>query len=127
MSSLRTPLKNALGLGSARTGAHHFIVQRLTAAALLLLGAWFIWTVLRLLRLDHASAHALVAEPLNATLLLAFVVAVFWHAQLGLQVVIEDYVHARAVEITLQLLLTFLCALGALASLYAIARIALLA
>ncbi len=125
MSSLRTPLKNALGLGSAKAGVHHFIVQRLTAAALLLLGAWFVWTVLRLLRLDHASAHALVAQPLNATLLLAFVVAVFWHAQLGLQVVIEDYVHARGTQLLLQVALKFLCFLGAAVSVLAILKIAL--
>jgi succinate dehydrogenase / fumarate reductase membrane anchor subunit len=123
--SLRSPLKNALGLGSARQGAHHFVVQRLTAVALLLLGGWFVWTVLALLHLDHAGAHALVAQPWNAILLLAFVVAVFWHAQLGLQVVIEDYVHARGSQLALQVAVKFLCFLGAAASVLAILRIAL--
>src|SRR5690606_34691065 len=89
-SLMRTPLKKALGLGSARSGRHHFVVQRVTALALVLLGAWFAWTVLRLLQLDHAGAHALVAQPLNALLMLAFVVATFWDAQLGLQVVVGD-------------------------------------
>jgi len=125
MSSLRTPLKNALGLGSARQGAHHFIVQRVTALALVFLGAWFVWTVLSLLHLDYAGAHALVARPLNAVLLLAFVVTVFWHAQLGLQVVIEDYVHARGSQLALQIAVKFLCFLGAAASVLAILRIAL--
>ena len=125
MSSLRTPLKNALGLGSARQGAHHFIVQRVTALALVFLGAWFVWTVLSLLHLDYAGAHALVARPLNAVLLLAFVVTVFWHAQLGLQVVIEDYVHARGSQLALQLTVKFLCFLGAAASVLAILKIAL--
>jgi succinate dehydrogenase / fumarate reductase membrane anchor subunit len=125
MSSLRTPLKNALGLGSARQGSHHFIVQRVTAVALVLLGAWFVWTVLSLLHLDHAGAHALVAQPLNAVLLLAFVVSVFWHAQLGLQVVIEDYVHARGSQLALQIAVKFLCFLGAAASVLAILKIAL--
>jgi len=125
MSSLRTPLKNALGLGSARQGAHHFITQRVTAVALVLLGAWFVWTVLSLLHLDYAGAHALVAQPCNAVLLLAFVVTVFWHAQLGLQVVIEDYVHARGSQLALQLTVKFLCFLGAAASVLAILKIAL--
>lgn len=125
MSSLRTPLKNALGLGSARQGAHHFITQRVTAVALVLLGAWFVWTVLSLLHLDYAGAHALVAQPCNAVLLLAFVVTVFWHAQLGLQVVIEDYVHARGSQLALQIAVKFLCFLGAAASVLAILKIAL--
>jgi len=125
MSSLRTPLKNALGLGSARQGAHHFIVQRVTAVALVLLGGWFVWTVLSLMHLDYAGARALVAQPCNAVLLLAFVVAVFWHAQLGLQVVIEDYVHARGLQLALQLAVKFLCFLGAAASVLAILKIAL--
>jgi succinate dehydrogenase / fumarate reductase membrane anchor subunit len=123
--SLRSPLKNALGLGSARQGAHHFIIQRVTAVALVLLGGWFVWTVLSLLHLDYAGARALVAQPCNAVLLLAFVVTVFWHAQLGLQVVIEDYVHARGSQLALQLAVKFLCFLGAAASVLAILRIAL--
>ena len=122
---LRTPLKNALGLGSARQGSHHFIVQRLTAAALVLLGLWFVWTVLKLLHLDYAGAHALVAQPCNAVLLLAFVVTAFWHAQLGLQVVIEDYVHARGSQLVLQVAVKFLCFIGAAASVLAILKIAL--
>jgi succinate dehydrogenase / fumarate reductase membrane anchor subunit len=125
MSSLRTPLKRALGLGSARQGAHHFIIQRVTAVALVLLGGWFVWTVLSLLHLDYAGARALVAQPCNAVLLLAFVVTVFWHAQLGLQVVIEDYVHARGSQLALQLGVKFLCFLGAAASVLAILKIAL--
>jgi succinate dehydrogenase / fumarate reductase membrane anchor subunit len=125
MSTLRTPLKKAIGLGSAKHGVHHFIVQRITAVALMLLGLWFIWLVLKLLHLDYAGAHALVAQPLNAVLMLAFVVAVFWHAQLGLQVVIEDYVHTHGLQLLLQIAVKFLCFLGAAASVLAVIRIAL--
>lgn len=125
MSSLRTPLKNALGLGSAKQGAHHFIVQRLTAVALLLLSLWFVWTVLGALHGDYATARALVAQPFNAVLMLAFIVAVFWHAQLGLQVVVEDYVHTRWLEVALQIAIKFLCFLGGVASALAVIRIAL--
>jgi len=121
----RTPLKDAIGLGSAKQGLHHFVVQRITAVALLLLVPWLAWTVLRLLHLDAAGAHALVAQPCNAVLLLAFVVAVFWHAQLGLQVVIEDYVHTRGTQLALQVAVKFLCFLGGAACALAILKIAL--
>jgi succinate dehydrogenase / fumarate reductase membrane anchor subunit len=121
----RTPLKNAVGLGSARHGVHHFIVQRVTAVALALLGLWFIWLVLKMLHLDYSGAHALIAQPCNAVLMLAFVVAVFWHAQLGLQVVVEDYVHAPAFALVTQIAIKFLCFLGAAASVLAVLRIAL--
>jgi succinate dehydrogenase / fumarate reductase membrane anchor subunit len=122
---MRTPLKSALGLGSAKAGRHHFVVQRVTAVALVLLGAWVAWTVLRLLQLDHVGAHALVAEPANAVLMVAFVVATFWHAQLGLQVVLEDYVHDHGMQLLLQLAVRFLCFLGAAAGVLAVIRIAL--
>jgi succinate dehydrogenase / fumarate reductase, membrane anchor subunit len=125
MSTLRTPLKKAVGLGSARHGVHHFIVQRITAVALMLLGFWFVWLVLELLHLDYAGARALLAQPLNAVLMLAFVVAAFWHAQLGIQVVIEDYVHAHGLQLLLQIAIKFLCFLGAAASVLAVIRIAL--
>lgn len=125
MSSLRTPLKKAVALGSAKHGVHHFIVQRITAVALMLLGFWFIWLVLKLVHLDHAQAHALVAQPFNAVLMLAFVVAAFWHAQLGLQVVIEDYVHTHGLQLVLQIAVKFLCFLGAAACVLAVIRIAL--
>jgi len=122
---LRTPIKIARGLGSAKHGAHHFMVQRITAVALLFLGVWFVWLVLAMLHADYRAAHALIASPLNAVLMLAFVVALFWHAQLGLQVVIEDYVHTRWLELSLQILVKFLCFLGAAASVLAVIRIAL--
>lgn len=122
---MRTPLKKALGLGSARSGRHHFMVQRVTAIALVLLGTWFVWIVLRLLQLDHAGAHALIAEPCNAVLMLAFVVATFWHAQLGLQVVVEDYVHGHGMQLLLQVSIRLLCFLGAAAGVLAVIRIAL--
>ncbi|MEO7064947.1 MAG: succinate dehydrogenase, hydrophobic membrane anchor protein [Dokdonella sp.] len=121
----RTPLKVATGLGSAKHGVQHFMAQRLTALALALLSVWFIWLVLKMLHLDYPAAHALVAQPWNAILMLAFVIAVFWHAQLGLQVVVEDYVHTHGWQLALQIAIKFLCFLGAAASVFAILRIAL--
>ena len=96
--NLRTPLKRVRGLGSAKSGTHHFIVQRITALALVPLVLWTIWFALRLMHADYAQARALVHQPLNAVLAIAFVIALFWHAQLGVQVVLEDYVHTRWLE-----------------------------
>lgn len=122
---LRNPLKRALGLGSAQSGVGHWWTQRVTAAALVLLGLWFVITVLGLLHADYATARATVAKPWNAVLLIAFLVTAFWHAVLGLQVVIEDYVHTRWKEVSLLVAIKFLAVLGALASVLAVLRIAL--
>ena len=123
--SLRTPLKRAVGLGSAKHGVHHFMLQRMTAVALIPLALWFIWIALSMIRLDFAGAHALIANPFNAVLMIAFVVSVFWHAQLGIQVVLEDYVHSAGLQLALQLAVKFLCFLAVLASVLAVIRIAL--
>jgi succinate dehydrogenase / fumarate reductase membrane anchor subunit len=72
---------------------------------------------------DVTAVRAAVATPWRATLLLAFLWSTFWHAQLGLQVVVEDYVHAAWLELTLQVLIKFACALAAIASAFAIGRI----
>jgi len=122
---LRNPLKRARGLGSAQSGVGHWWVQRLTAAALVLLSLWFVSMLLGLLHADYATAKAAVAKPWNALLLIAFAIAAFWHAVLGLQVVIEDYVHTRWKEVVLLALIKFLAVLGALASVLAVLRIAL--
>ncbi|GAB2550745.1 succinate dehydrogenase, hydrophobic membrane anchor protein [Rhodanobacter koreensis] len=121
----RNPLKTARGLGSSQSGVGHWWTQRVTAAALVLLGLWFVATVLCLLHADYATAHAAVARPWNALLLIAFVLTMFWHAVLGLQVVIEDYVHIRWKEVVLLVAIKFLAVLGALASVLAVLRIAL--
>ena len=122
---LRTPLKIARGLGSSQSGVGHWWTQRVTAAALVLLGLWFVATVLCLLHADYATARASIARPWNALLFIAFVVTMFWHAVLGLQVVIEDYVHTRWKEVALMVAIKFLAVLGALASVLAVLRIAL--
>ena len=121
----RNPLKTARGLGSSQSGVGHWWTQRVTAAALVLLGIWFVVTVLCLLHADYATARAAVAKPWNALLLIAFVLTMFWHAVLGLQVVIEDYVHTRWKEVALLVTMKFLAVMGALASVLAVLRIAL--
>ena len=123
--NLRDPLAQARGLGSAKDGSRHWWVQRLTAVALMLLVPWFVWLALSLIGADQFTVRATIGQPLNATLMLAFVFALFWHAQLGVQVVIEDYVHTRWLEVTSQVLVKFFCIMGALASAFAIVRVAL--
>ena len=122
---MRTPLKNARGLGSARHGTHHFVIQRITAIALLVLVIYFVALLISLLGADYATARAAVAEPVNAILLSTFLIAMFWHGQLGMQVVIEDYVHPPGKAMVFQVVVIFVCVLAAVASIFAVVRIAL--
>jgi succinate dehydrogenase / fumarate reductase membrane anchor subunit len=125
MSRYRTPLKNVRGLGAAKTGTEHFVQQRLTATALVGLGIWFVLFVLSLLHADYATATVAIAKPWNAVLLVGFLIAAFWHAQIGLQVILEDYIHNNLLALALQVSVKFIAALGAIVSVIAVARIAL--
>mgnify|MGYP000490871896 CR=1 FL=1 len=122
--SLQTPLGRVRGLGSAHSGTHHWWLQRLTAVALVPLTVYFLWLLLVLVGADQDQAREMLAKPRNAILLAAFVIALFWHAQLGLQVVIEDYIHVRWQELSLQIFVRFATLLAALIALMAIGRIA---
>jgi len=121
---LRTPLKRARGLGAAKSGTDHFWKQRVTAIILAPLAIWFVYTLISLVGVDLHTARAIIAKPWNAIIFSVFLVTMFWHARLGIQMVIEDYIHSRKVEIALFFVINFLFGLGAVASLYAIARIA---
>jgi len=120
----RTPLKRVRGLGSAKSGVAHWWRQRITAIVLIVLIPWLVGLFVSFVGADAESARQAVARPWNTVALMAFVIAGFWHAKLGMQVVIEDYVHVRWLEVTLQVLVTLVCALAALASLYALIHIA---
>jgi succinate dehydrogenase / fumarate reductase membrane anchor subunit len=120
--SLRNPLSRAKGLGSAKGGTTHWWHQRLTAIALALLTPWFVVFSVCLLGAGQDQVRAAIADPLSAVFLSAFVLSLFWHAQLGLQVVVEDYIHG-AFEVFLQVAIKFVCVLAAIASLLAIGRI----
>jgi succinate dehydrogenase / fumarate reductase membrane anchor subunit len=124
-AQFRTPLKIANGLGSAKSGVHHFMALRITSVALIALGLWVVWIALEALHMDYAAARALIAKPWNAVLMIAFLITSFWHTQLGLQVVIEDYVHSKGLELASQIAIKFVCFLGAAASVLAVIRIAL--
>jgi succinate dehydrogenase / fumarate reductase membrane anchor subunit len=119
---LRSPLGRARGLGSARAGSHHWWAQRLTAVALVPLTLWFIWSVLHLTGARQDDVADFLGSPVNLALMLALIVATFHHLQLGLQVVIEDYVHHDGLKLAsvlamkgLCILLGLICAISALA------------
>jgi len=121
---LRTPLKRARGRGAGKTGTEHFWQQRLTAIILIPLVLWFVFTVVSLIGADINTARMTISKPWNAILFAVFILTMFWHMRLGVQVVIEDYVHTRALEIALICILNFICGLGAISAIYALARIA---
>jgi succinate dehydrogenase / fumarate reductase membrane anchor subunit len=124
-NTLRTPLKNVRGLGSAQSGVRHWWLQRVTAMALVPLSLWLLWLCAGLARADYAAVRVAIGQPAHAVLLVALVVSLFWHGALGLQVVIEDYIHTRWQEVALQVAVRFGAFLAAVACLFAIARIAL--
>lgn len=123
--SFRTPLARARGHGAARRGTSHFWAQRVTAVALLPLCAWFVYSMVALGDSRHEVVHAWVAQPAAALLFGAFVVGLFHHAQLGLQVVIEDYVHTPWLKVASLMLLKLLAILLAAAAVLALLRITL--
>ncbi len=125
MSDLRNPLQRARGAGSARSGVQHWWRQRVTATALFFLGIWFLLLVLALMHGGYDAARTTLAHPVNAALMVAFVIALFWHLQLGVQVIIEDYVHTRWLEVVLQVAVRFFAVLAALLAIIAVLRIAL--
>jgi|UPI00054E0F50 succinate dehydrogenase / fumarate reductase membrane anchor subunit len=105
--SLRSPISRARGLGSAKEGVSHWWVQRLTALALIPLGIWFVASVVSLAGADHAAIAQWLSTPFTLGALSLTLVAAFYHAALGLQVVIEDYIHTKAVKVTLIILIQF--------------------
>ena len=124
MTSLRHPIGRVRGLGSAKEGSGHWLHQRFSSLALVPLSIWFLWSMLSLDG-SYADARTFVAQPMNAALLIAFALVTFHHTKAGLQVVIEDYIHTRWLEVTLQVANLFLNLLAALVSVFAIVRIAL--
>jgi succinate dehydrogenase / fumarate reductase membrane anchor subunit len=105
--SFRSPLGRARGLGSAKDGTHHWWIQRITAVALIPLTIWFMISVIALAGSDYAQFLAFVRHPLWATMLILTIAIAFHHGQLGLQVVIEDYVHQEGWKIALLLAVKF--------------------
>jgi len=122
--SLRSPLSQARGLGSAKEGVGHWWVQRLTAIALIPLSLWFVVSVARFPLLDHATMVAWIKAPLVAVALVLFFLAMIHHAALGVQVVIEDYVGNEGTKLVSIVLVKFALYAIAAASVFAVLKIA---
>lgn len=124
-SNLNTPLSRVTGLGSAKEGVHHWIAQRLTAIALVPLLLWFVYSLICIAGADYADAVAWVSSPLNTAMLVLLVIAMFYHGALGIQVIIEDYVHQECTKIGVLVTLKLVMFAIATAAILAILRIAL--
>lgn len=120
-----TGIGRVRGLGSAKSGAHHWLVHRMTAVGNLFLVTWFVVSLVRLPSLDYATLTGWLASPLAAVPLALMILSVFWHIKLGMQVVIEDYVHDDALKIGAIILLNFYAIGGGALALFSLLKLAL--
>ena len=125
IDTMRSYLGRARGLGAARSGVHHWWMQRLTSLALLPLTLWFVWSLAHLAGAPYANVRAWAGGPVHATLLLALIAATFEHMHLGVQVVAEDYIHTRAIQLTVVVAVKAVSALLALAAAIAVLKLAI--
>ena len=124
VTPLRSPLGRAIGLGSAKEGVEHWWLQRITAVALVPLSLWFVIAIIRLVGADSDSVRDWVGNPLPATMLVLLLIATFYHASLGLQVVIEDYIHAELTKLGLVVIVRLGCFALAVAGMFAVLSMA---
>jgi succinate dehydrogenase / fumarate reductase membrane anchor subunit len=120
-----TSLGRVRGLGAAHSGAHHWLVIRYTAIGSLLLSVWLGVSLLLLPNFHFETVHEWLARPVSATAMGLFVIVNVWHARLGMQVVIEDYVHEQANKFACITLLNLLAFAGAAFGLFCVVRLAL--
>ena len=120
----RTPLARVRGLGSAKSGTHHWWMQRLTAIALVPLSLWFVASLIVVVTAQHSVVVEWLHSPLVAILCCALIVAIFYHGQLGLQVVVEDYIHTEWLKLVSIVVMKLASLLLATACLFAVLSIA---
>lgn len=121
--AMRTPLKNVRHLGSAKEGADHFWKQRVTGVANLFLGIFLIALIVKLAGADHATVKATIANPLFGLPLLLLALSAAIHMRLGMQVIIEDYIHGEGLKIVLLMLNTFFAIIVGAASIFAVLKL----
>jgi succinate dehydrogenase / fumarate reductase membrane anchor subunit len=119
-----TDLGRVRGLGSAKDGVHHWWLQRVTAVSNLVLMLWFIFSLVRLPSLDYSSVTLWLRQPVAAVPMILLIATVFWHLRLGVQVLLEDYVHGST-RVVGMLALNFYTVAGAAAAVFAVLKIAL--
>ena len=122
--SLRSPLGRVLGAGAAHDGVRHWWRQRLTSIALVPLTVWFVVSLLALPSLGHATLVAWMSQSWTALLLILLVLTAAWHSQLGVRVVVEDYVHSTGARTLTLVVLGFAHVLLAAAGVFAVLRVA---
>jgi succinate dehydrogenase / fumarate reductase, membrane anchor subunit len=122
---MRSPLGRAVGLGSAKEGAEHWWWQRLTALALVPLSLWLVVVLLSHIGSGYEQTVAWIGQPIPAILIIVLIATTFYHAALGVQVVIEDYVHREWVKLGSLIALRFACVLLAVSGIFAVLRLAL--
>ena len=121
--SLRSPLARARGLGSAKDGTNHWWMQRLTAVALIPLSLWFVYSLLYIVvNAGHADVVEWFANPVTSLLMVFLLVAMFYHAKLGMQVIIEDYIHHEGLKVTLLVLNTLAMFVMGVVSIFAVTK-----
>jgi succinate dehydrogenase / fumarate reductase membrane anchor subunit len=123
--SLRTPLGTVLGSGSAKDGTGHFWGQRLSGMGLVILGLWFVYSILTIPGFTHTDSLAFIGASMNGVMLLLLVLVTAYHSYLGVQVVIEDYVHGHGLKLASLIISRFAHSFLAVAALYAIIKIGL--
>lgn len=121
--NMQSPLARARGLGSAKEGTHHWWAQRLTAIALVPLSLWLIYSLACIGSMDFNAAVEWLQSPLVSVLLILFVFTLFYHAQLGMQVVIEDYVSCEVLRISSIIVLKFIMLFAGLSGVLAILKV----
>lgn len=124
-NSMRSPIGRVRGLGSAKGGVHHWWMQRVTAVALVPLTLWFVASLVAHAGAGHVETVAWLSSPLVSVALVALIAATFYHAALGTQVVIEDYVHHEGWKLAALLGTKFAFALLAIAALVAVLKLAI--
>jgi succinate dehydrogenase / fumarate reductase, membrane anchor subunit len=124
VTDMETPLGRVRGLGSAHSGARHWWIERLTSAATLFLFFWLIVSLVRLPNVGYAPFTEWLASPVNAAGMLLLLASTFWHIKLGMQVIIEDYVHEEGNKIFLIVLLNFAVIVGAVLAGFSVIKIA---
>lgn len=121
--SFKSPLGKAIGLGSAKHGFNHWWLQRVSAVALIPLCIWFVFSIVCLTRGDYETAVIFFDSPIQTSLMIVFILVLIYHAQTGLQVVIEDYIHKKFMNLILLYGVKFLSALMAVMAVVSIFRI----
>ena len=126
MADFRTQLGRARGLGSAKTGVGHFIGERVSSVALVFLTVWGVWSALTLARGGYDGARGWMASPINAVVLTLLAIVGFYHMQLGMRVIVEDYIARPVTKAALLMANAFACWAGMALTIVCLLKVAVI-